>query len=279
MDGLTKVAGCDNPDRAADVVFVHGLGGSAHATWMADEKKEDTFWPAWLAADFPMVGVWTLGFAADVSKWKAESMPLADRGNAVVEQLSNKKLGSRPLIFIAHSLGGIVVKQVLRHAESFGVPRWAAIASQTRGIAFIATPHSGANIASFAQFISAVLRTNEQVAELGAHDSRLRELHGWFINYLDHVKVVCRTYCERREVRPEVLGIKLPKGILVVDETSAEPNIRGERAIPLDEDHISICKPASRTAPLCESIWYFIEECLHPQWPRRQSQRQRRWGF
>jgi hypothetical protein len=50
----------------------------------------------------------------------------------------------------------------------------------------------------------------------------------------------------------------------VVDETSAEPNIRGERAIPLDEDHISICKPASRSSPLCESVWRFIEDCLRP---------------
>ena len=265
MDGLAKVSGCENPERAADVVFVHGLGGNARATWMADDKREETFWPAWLAADFPQLGVWTLGYAADVSKWKAESMPLADRGNAVLEQLSNKGLGRRPLIFIAHSLGGIVVKQILRHAESLGVARWEAIANQTRGIAFIATPHSGANIANFAQFISAVLRTNEQVEELAAHHPRLRELHGWFLNkYLDRVQVVCRTYCEKREVRPEVLGIKLPKGILIVDETSAEPNIRGERAIPLDEDHISICKPAARGAPLCDSIWCFIEDCLRP---------------
>jgi hypothetical protein len=264
-DGLMQVGGCDNPNRVANVVFVHGLGGSAQETWMADAANADTFWPTWVAADFPNVGVWTLGFAADVSKWKAESMPLADRGNSVLEQLSNKGLGRRPLIFIVHSLGGIIVKQVLRHAESFGVPRWAAIAKQTRGIAFIATPHSGANIASFAQFISAVLRTNEQVAELGAHNSRLRELHGWFLNtYLESREFVIRTYCERREVRPEIFGLKLPKGILVVDETSAELNYRRERAIPLDEDHISICKPVSRDRPLYDSIRGFLEDCLNP---------------
>jgi hypothetical protein len=32
-----------------------------------------------------------------------------------------------------------VVKQILRHAESFGVNRWKSIATSTKGIAFIAT--------------------------------------------------------------------------------------------------------------------------------------------
>lgn len=159
-------------------------------------------------------------------------------------------------------MGGIVVKQILRHAESFGVNRWKSIATSTKGIAFIATPHSGANIANFAEFARAVLRTNEQVSELSAHHARLRELHGWFLDYQRRNNVICRTYCETREVRPEIplLGLKLPKGILVVDETSAEPNIPGERAVPLDEDHISICKPSSRNSQIYRSIFRFISQ-------------------
>ena len=92
----------------------------------------------------------------------------------------------------------------------------------------------------------------------------MRELHGWFLNFQRRKNLICRTYCEKREVRPEIpfLGIKLPKGILVVDETSAEPNIPGERAIPLDEDHISICKPKSKDSDLYQSICVFLNECL-----------------
>ena len=267
MDGLQAVAGTANPKRSADLVFVHGLGGGSRTTWMREPKDDATFWPAWLAADFASsLGVWTLGYAADVSAWQRESMPLADRGNAVLEQLVNERLGERALIFVAHSLGGILVKQILNAAESQGVPRWQRIAQATRGIAFIATPHSGANIASFASFVGSVLRPNEPVEALRAHEPHLRELHGWFLNtYLQRHPVVCRTYCERRELRPELfLGLKLPKGIVVVDATSAEPNIRGERAIPLDEDHSSICKPVDRNAPLCKSIWAFVAECLAP---------------
>ncbi|MBL8483945.1 MAG: hypothetical protein JNJ60_17240 [Rhodocyclaceae bacterium] len=262
---LQKVAGCDDPKRGMDVVFVHGLGGDAWTTWMARPDDMASFWPNWLAADIPGLGIWTLGYAADVSSWKGQSMPLADRGNQMLDLLSNEGLGERPLAFITHSLGGIVVKQLLRNADSFGVKRFESIRDQTCGIAFIATPHSGAHLANFAELAAAVLRTNEHVKELAAHDPRLRELHGWFQGkYLDRHPIVCRTYCEKREVRPEipVLGIKLPKGILVVDETSAEPNIKGERAIPLDEDHISICKPPDRHAQIYKGMLRFVKDCL-----------------
>lgn len=71
-------------------------------------------------------------------------MPLADRGNQVLDLLSSEGLGQRPLVFITHSMGGIVAKQILRNADDLGVKRFEPILAQTRGIAFIATPHSGA---------------------------------------------------------------------------------------------------------------------------------------
>ncbi len=263
--GLHWIAGTKEDGRLLDVVFVHGLGGDARTTWMADKDDHNSFWPGWLAKDVQGIGVWTLGYAADASKWKEETMPLADRGNQVLDLLCNEGLGRRPIAFITHSMGGIVVKQILRNADSFGVTCFDEILTQTRGIAFIATPHSGAHIANFAQLAAAVYRTNEHVGELAAHDSRLRELHGWFLNrYLKGRAVVCRTYCEKRELRPEIplLGVRLPKGILVVDETSAEPNIPGERAIPLDEDHVSICKPLDRKSQLYRGMLRFVRECL-----------------
>ena len=262
--GLLPIAACRDPGRRLDLVLVHGLGGDAFTTWMADRDDMATFWPNWLARDRPGIWVWTLGYAADASGWKAESMALADRGTQVLDLLENEGLGERPLVFVTHSLGGIVAKQLLRHADGFGVPRWRGIAEQTRGIAFIATPHSGANLASFAEFASAVFRTNEQVKELASHDARLRELHNWFRAFYAAHGLICRTWCERRAVRPEIpwLGIRLPRGIVVVDATSAEPGLPGEVAVPLDEDHISICKPASPSAQLYRSLLRWLDDCV-----------------
>lgn len=57
MAELRKVSAtaCDDPQRMADVVFIHGLGGDASGTWRYGESN-DTSWPHWLAQDFPQVG-------------------------------------------------------------------------------------------------------------------------------------------------------------------------------------------------------------------------------
>ena len=261
VEGLSALANCESPARVCDVVFVHGLGGGSHSTWACSDAAQG-FWPEWIGADFANVGVWTLGYRADASAWTSESMPLADRGTAILETLANEGIGERPIIFITHSMGGILTKQILRHATSFGVKRWEAIARNTRGIAFVATPHAGADLAGFAELARLVLRTNEHVAELRAHHPRLRELHAWFLKFQSDQKVLCRTFCETRELRPTVLGLSLPKGILVVDQTSAEPHVQGEVAIPLDEDHVSISKPSDRSAPLYKSLRRLIDEVL-----------------
>lgn len=263
--GLRPVCGTENSQRAADLIFIHGLGGGSRTTWAADGIPAN-FWPRWICPDFSQLGVWTLGYSTTVSAWIDRSMPLADLGNQILEELHVEGIGRRPALFITHSMGGLVLKQILSHARSQGVQRWKKIADQTRGIAFLATPHSGAKLANFAEFASVVLNTNEQVSELAQHSSRLRELHGTFLNYVSEQKPICRTYAERREVKPGVkilgLNVSIPKGILVVDETSAEPNIPGERVIPLDEDHISICKPRSRESHIYRYIASFLTDCL-----------------
>ena len=208
-----------------------------------------------------------------MSAWQSESMPLADRGLNVLDQFYNDSVGTeKSLAFVTHSMGGLVAKQVLQQAETMGVTRYESIARNTVGAAYIATPHSGANLANFASFASAVLRTNPQVDGMKKHSAELRKLHGWFLHYVKRRDLVCRTWCERKEVKPDVLGLKLPKGMIVVDETSAEPNIPGERAIPLDEDHISICKPASQDHQIYKGVKKFLEECLSKAKVKNQSQ-------
>lgn len=44
-------------DSNVDIVFVHGLGGKRHRTWM----KNDVFWPVdLLAKDFPQARIMTV---------------------------------------------------------------------------------------------------------------------------------------------------------------------------------------------------------------------------
>ena len=262
--GLQFVGGPDEHKRLLDIVFVHGLSGDAWTTWMSDPDNSESFWPAWLLQEQLGIGVWTVGYSADPSRWTGESMPIADQGVNLLNALESDGIGKRPIIFVTHSLGGILVKQLLQKAEGFGVSRWKPIAENTRGVVFLGTPHSGANLANFITFIGTVLRVSDQVKGLQSHHHQLLELNNWFRAFHSRHQLAIRRFCETREVQPNIpfLGIRLPKGIVVVDQTSAEPNITGEVAVPLFEDHLTICKPPSLKSDVYRSTVSLIKEIV-----------------
>jgi len=62
--GLTLVHNPDQP--TADIIFVHGLGGSSWTTWCW-ERNPEYFWPAWLRHEQGLSGlrVFTYGYNSD----------------------------------------------------------------------------------------------------------------------------------------------------------------------------------------------------------------------
>jgi len=110
---------------------------------------------------------------------------------------------------------------------------------QTRFIVFLSTPHSGAGMANWLQYMGTLLRASVNVNELEAHHPQLRELT-WYRDHVADMGIKTFVYCEEHKTGRLPLGFC---GILVVDKTSADPGIRDVTPISLDEDHISICKP------------------------------------
>ena len=251
MSDLFRISDCSNSFRRGDVIFVHGLGGEALSTWHPQERRDNNnFWPGWLGEDLPDVGIWSLGYEVEPFQWRGNTMPLTDRATNTLALLDSYEIGQYPVIFIAHSLGGLLVKQMLRHAQDFGTPQWQAILAQTRGIVFLSTPHSGSDMASWIRHIGGILQTTVSVEELEAHHSRLRELNLLYRNHLRLSQIPMQVYCETRTT----------KGILVVNQTSADPGIPGVIPIPMDCDHISICKPESRNNQIYRRVKRFIEQ-------------------
>lgn len=107
----------------ADIVAVHGLNGHYKNTWTATRPVGDPV--NWLETVLPQQDVlqarvmsFSYNSSVQFSKSTSDVFVFADQ---LIEHLIGKREGEgeqrRPILFICHSLGGIVVKQA-SHFES-----------------------------------------------------------------------------------------------------------------------------------------------------------------
>jgi len=241
-------------ERQLDVVFVHGLGGDPIDTWRSGTDG-NTSWPHWLALEFgSKIGVWTLGYAAAPTRMRGlraslfgsqdpdagAAMSLPRRAENALDRLVGAGIGNRPVCFITHSLGGLLVKSILRRAaDSASAPERLQMAEQCRGVLFLATPHHGSRLAKLASAFKLYFPTVSTL-DLKDNDDHLMDLYEWYRDYAPSHKIHTRSYYENKEVK----GV-----VIVVPRSSADPGVTGETArgpTPLDRDHLEISKPRNR---------------------------------
>ena len=136
VECLLPVAGPPLDKAEADIVFVHGLNGSPRHTWCSAD--ETVFWPAeLLPQEFPSARIFTYGYDVLNSPELSEDN-LSDGFCSFLDQLETTRNEKQiPLIFIAHSTGGLVVRHALNRLQRNQKSR---ILDLIRWICFLATP-------------------------------------------------------------------------------------------------------------------------------------------
>ena len=246
-----------NPTGLADVIFVHGLGGDGYKTWQHSDK--DSYWPAWLGQDIPNLNVYSIDYELSPTDWRSSTMPMTERAINLLNLCHINGIGSRPLVFVCHSMGGLMVKQMLRSLNDNVDPGLAPMLENVRGVSFIATPHTGSGVANWINLAKFLLRTSVSVKELQRHEPTLLNLNNWYRDNAAGLKLRTQCFCETRSY----------KGVTVVDPASANPGIAGVPSTPLDENHVSITKPESRGSQLYLAVKLFVNQlfadCLGKQ--------------
>jgi hypothetical protein len=231
---LERVGGGDNP--TCDIVFVHGLDGGPHKTWQHDRSEIGDYWPSWVAEAHPEAAVWTVGYEAATSAWFGNDMPIMRRAKTILARLAPNDIGQRPLAFVTHSMGGIIVKQMLRLAEANKHKRYHDFAENTKLLVFVAVPHQGSRLADYLEALRVVFRPADSARDLRANSLWLCDLNEWFRIFVESRQLEVVSFHEEAKTR----------GVWVVPHESADFGFPGHLSIGETLDHIQISKPLNR---------------------------------
>lgn len=257
MAQIHLMAGCDG--AKINVVLVHGLGGHYRNTWIAGKDK-NTFWPDWLQQDVPEVGIWSVEYKTRVFERLEYSMGLKDRAENIFELLiNNNSITSGDVIFIGHSQGGLLIKQIIRLAsDRASDPKVSIFLNRITGVAFLGTPHLGSDLSNvgnllFTRILSCSLtlggKPSAMTASLYRNSPCLRELNVWYRHW-------DRTFAGNHLILGE--SVKTAKLSMIVKPDSSDPGIR-ENMILVDTDHGGICKPDTRQHEVYQHVLSFVK--------------------
>ncbi|EEA27038.1 hypothetical protein TMatcc_004683 [Talaromyces marneffei ATCC 18224] len=264
--GLTELYISPGRPAQVDVVLVHGLNGHPKDTWTS--KTGDIFWPVDILPEFlenSSLRILTYGYNANVTAFTdgASKDRIHHHAETLASELhANRSLRGcleRPIIFVCHSLGGLVVKRCLimcRSQESDKLRHLRSIYISTFGILFLGTPHTGSDIAKWglllqkicsAVFPKKFMDTSPQLVEaLKSNNEVLQNINRLFNDFFGRFHVYFF-----HETKP--LDMKGTREF-IVDESSAAPDIQGAERMGIEADHSSMVKFEDDSSPGFEAV-------------------------
>lgn len=157
-----------------DIIFIHGLKGGVFKTWRQSDTMRESLdytecWPkSWLPEDFKNTRIFAIHYDSFLSSWNIacfdNEFTIKDRSLQLIDELSEAGIGSKPIIWITHSMGGLLVKHMLTHIYNEGSTN--PLLNNTKGIVFYSVPHRGSEMAIWSQNIQRIISPSIHVLEL-----------------------------------------------------------------------------------------------------------------
>ncbi|KAI1423348.1 hypothetical protein F5Y12DRAFT_798577 [Xylaria sp. FL1777] len=264
--GFTTLA---KPDWAAvDIILIHGLQGHPKNTWLYSPPREkpsfkllkmkkprpretepqETFWPLdILPGDFSDARIMTYGYDSHITHWfkgPAMQLDIDQYGEGLLNAMEACRRDDphRPLIFIVHSLGGLILKDALRRARSSSEERFKHVYNSIKGLLFFGTPHRGGSYVE----LGLTVRRIAALAGFNANDKVLRSLSfdGTHARILrEEFALVLKDLNPRLFIFQEGLGVSGfgPLSGKVVEDFSSALDV-GEQKETIVANHINMCR-------------------------------------
>ncbi|KAF4468130.1 hypothetical protein FALBO_5005 [Fusarium albosuccineum] len=158
-DGVQVLHDCSN--AAIDICFVHGLTGDRVTTWAVTPQSKP--WPeTLLPVELRSARILTYGYDAYFMRKSVASVNgLSEHASNLLNDLRTDRARSnastRPLVFVAHSLCGLVCKEAILLSRNNPERHLQGIFDYTKGIIFLGTPHRGSWMADWASIPASAL--------------------------------------------------------------------------------------------------------------------------
>ncbi|KAH6656268.1 hypothetical protein BKA67DRAFT_551404 [Truncatella angustata] len=158
-------------------------------------------------------------------------------------EICDLKMGEKPIIFVVHSMGGLLIKEAYLQGQND--PTYQDIVKAITSIIFLSTPHRGTHLAETLNRIlqvSFVTSPMQFIAELIEGSQTLQKLNEQFRHVAPKLRIV-----SFYETRPTPIAKKAH--VMVLEKDSSVLGYPGEISKPLDADHHGVCKYESRDDP------------------------------
>lgn len=217
-------------------IFVHGILSDSDGCWR--NKKAKTYWPEMVANDpqFQNPSIFVAGYTADVMAGLYDVRSAADDILTVLRSPNTPQspLDKDRIIFVCHSQGGIIVRQLL--CSSFE-----EFKEKHVGIVFCGSPSWGSIYGTFFAPFTFLLRFRQGSA-LSFGASTLRNLDRDFLDLLEKKRIPQLDGLCLVETRGRFFGIPIPK----IVSTASASRYFPWRSIA-KTTHVSLVKPNSIT--------------------------------
>lgn len=173
--------------------------------------------------------------------------------NLTLERKSEETT-SHPIIFVAHSLGGILVKRALQMSEQYrgkNTEDLRSIFVSTYGLMFLGTPHNGADPAKWGLILQGMVSAlvpkkfmdteAPLVKTLQKNNETLQNINLAFLEIVKRFKV-CMVH---EAVKSDLHGTKA----FIVDKDSAAPLLPDVWYFGIEATHSGMCKFESKNSP------------------------------
>jgi pimeloyl-ACP methyl ester carboxylesterase len=244
----------------ADIIFVHGLGGSSHKSWSYDRDPE-LFWPQkWLPfePETSDARILTFGYNANYKSSGPNSVSnISDFARALLfgmkfgrdQEKRDLNIGKVPIIFVAHSMGGLVFKRAF--LSGLDNPGYKDIVTQIHAVLFLSTPHRGTDLATVLNRILTVsifMQSPKQyITELQKSSPTIENLNEGFANHAAELQIFSFYETLETPVGPV-------KNMLILDTASSTLGYAGEVKTPLHANHNGVSKFPSRDNSNYQSV-------------------------